>query len=261
MKPLRFYREAYRSITDFGFYAEILQQPLHRTVQYTLYLVAHVALIYTISAAVYQLPWVYEGIQWAQQNFPTLVFEDGWLSIPEADTEEPIVREYLGQSLWTYVFDPEGDEDPYKVRRPAVVINPEKCLLIIDSDFQMSWAWRDVVQSTTVDTQAWLELERQLRNYFWPFSFTVLFLFYLVVKPFQASLISFFSAIAAVRMGVRMPFSYHLTICLYALTPAIAIDLLLQLVNVLDFSDFLPIYMATAAIYAYRATQSALSPE
>ncbi len=259
MSPLRFYRQAYRAITDFGSYTELLEQPLQQTFLYILYLSAHTALACAVATAIYQLPWIYGGIRWAQENFPTLVIENGKLTIPEANSE-PLVREYLGQSVWTYAFYPDVTEDAYKVRQPAVVFTPEKCLLLVDQELQLSLAWQDVVLRETIQREDWVELEQNLQRYFWPLAYSGFLMLYLVLKPMQAAIITFFSAVAAVRMGVRLPFSCHFTLCAYALTPAIAIDLLLQLSNLLEFSDFLPIYLATAIVYAYRATQHCLAP-
>ncbi len=261
MSPLHFYRDAYRAITDFGYYREVFDQPLHRTLTYLALLTVHAALISSLAMAFYHLPWISRGLAWAQHNFPVLVFTDGRLSVPEAESGGPLTREYLGQSVWTFVFDPNGSQNTNQVRQPAVVLTPEKCFLMVDAQTQMSWAWRDVIVTATVGPDLWERLSREAGRLFVPFAFAGFLLLYLVVKPFQAALLTFFSVVAAVRMGLRLPFSHHFSICCYALTPAVAIDLVLQAANLLGFMDFLPIYLATAAVYAYRATQHCLQLE
>ncbi len=260
MTPLLFYQHAYRAITDFGFYRQVLVQPLSRTLSFLAYLCLHAALVSTLTIALYELPWISRGLEWAGRNFPTLVFTEGRLSLPEVDPARPLVLEYMGQSVWTYVFDPEGTQKEQQVPQPAVVLTPDKCFLIVDTRTQMSWAWRDVVVTTTVGREDWRTLETGMHRVVLPFSFVAFLLLFLATKTFQAALLTLVSSVSAARRGARLPLGFHFGICIYALTPAVAIDLVLQLTNLLSFMDFLPIYLATAALYAYRATQHCVEP-
>ena len=62
------------------------------------------------------------------------------------------------------------------------------------------------------------------------------------------------------RSGIRLPFQQYFTISLYSLTPAIVIDLAVSMTG-LEVSLFPFLYLATAAIYTYMATQKCVVVE
>ncbi len=258
LTPLRFYREAYGAIVDFGSYQRIFEQSLRRSLIYLLLLCAHIALVQTTTWAWYQLPAVLRLIEWAHHNFPPLEIRDGLLRL---EAEEPIVKEYLGDRVYTFVFDTTDQSQPiHKFNPPAVVLSREN-LHLMDGERTQTWpwsVWNELGGDFMVGPQQWLEVKHWFNTTFYPVGFTAFLLLALFAKSVQALLLSFFSASAAARQGVRLGFRSYFNVALYGLTPAVALSLVLASSGLaVPFFDL--IYLATAAIYSYLAMQRCVS--
>lgn len=258
LTPLRFYQEAYGAIVDFGSYQRIFEQSLRRSLIYLLFLCAHIALVQTTTWAWYQMPAVLRLIDWAQHNFPPLEIRDGLLRV---EANEPIVKEYLGDRVYTFVFDTTGQSEPiHKLNPPAVVLSREN-LHLMDGGKTQTWpwsVWHELGGDFVVGPEQWLAAKDWFNTAFYPVGYTAFLLLALFAKSIQALLLSFFSASSAARQGVRLGFRSYFTVALYGLTPAVALSLALAASGIaVPLFDF--IYLATAAIYSYLAMQRCVS--
>ncbi|MFQ5741578.1 MAG: DUF1189 domain-containing protein [Acidobacteriota bacterium] len=251
-----FYRQAYLTITDFQFYRLIFQQPLRNTLRYLLYLTFHVAALLTVAYAWNYGPAFNQFLHWAQDNFPPLEVRDGKLSV---EGQQPWVRKYLGDKIYTFVFDTTGQHQPlHKLSQPAIVFTEDNLYAVADGSTR-TWPWKQL-PPFKVSRQDLIELEQFFKWAYFPSAFLMLFILALATKVVQALLLTLFSLSASARYGIRLPFANYFTIALYSLTPAIVIDVLLNVMGQ-DVPYFEIIYMATAAIYTYLATHRCMVVE
>lgn len=245
-----YFREAYQAITDFRFYRSVFQQPLLRSLLYLLFLAVISAVIFTLAFSWYSLPSLYRFMDWAAENFPPMEIRDGKLYV---EGSQPYVLEYPGDSLYTFVFDTTGEHEPlHKLSEPAVVFGQENLYVMMQGQVH-SWPWSQLA-TTRLGHEEIRELKRMFQWAYYPVAGFAFFLVSFFGKGLQALLLSFFSLSGAGRHGIRLAFSSCVTIAIYSLTPAVAIDLLLVMTGQ-EVPYFGIIYMLTAAIYSYLAAQ------
>jgi hypothetical protein len=251
----RFYAEVYSAIVDFHFYRSVLDQNWGRTLIYLLYLAAHVALILSLSYA-----WLYSGelrrfSEWAQTEIPTLEVRNGELTVR---AEQPLIRRYQGKQDITFVFDATGHySSPDGFHQPTLLLTRTNLMVRYQGQTE-SHQWREF-GSFRVDSEQLRTWETVVRWAYFPVSYSLLLIYHLLAKFLTAVLLTGFAVIAATRYGVRLPFRNSFAVALYSLTPAIVISLGVNLTG-LDISYFFAIYLVTAAIYTYMATQRSVAP-
>lgn len=262
LNPLRFYREAFWAITDFTFYRFVFQQKLYRTFAYLLLLVVNAALVETLIYGWTVLPSMERFFEWSEGNFPPLEFKDGKLSV---DAEQPLVREYFSDRIRTFLFDTTGSPEAlYKYDQPVYALTRDNFRILADGNPQ-TYRWDQLLQVAgpflgsprevrRIDSRDWADWRRMLPMAFYPMTFLFLLFKLSLTEPLQAMLLTFFGMSASMRLGVRLPFSHYFSIAIYSLTPAVAIHLIVAATGQYVFYYDL-ICLATAAIYAYKATQ------
>ncbi len=256
MSPVAFYKEAYAAVTDFGFYRSVFDQPIRRTLFYLLYLACHVAIILTLIYA-----WQYGGemhdfFSWAQTNFPHLSVENGQLSVPG---NKPLTKVFEGRQPVTFVFDTsESHPGPQDIREPGFLLTRDGLYIHYGGQVQ-TYRWKDY-GAFQVDAGQWQHWETLIRWIYFPVSYSFFFLYAMISKGVLAMTLTLFGLSASSRLGVRLPFRDYFTIALYALTPAVLIDLAVTATG-LEISYFFMIYLATGAIYTYMATQKCVVVE
>jgi hypothetical protein len=254
--PGRFYREAYQAVTDFGFYRTVFQQPLRRTFLYLFYLAASIALALTLIYA-WQYADEFDSFwRWAETNLPALEVRDGELSV-EAD--QPTVRTYHGREEITFVFNSDaGHLDAEQVQEPGALFTREALFIRLGGRTQ-SYRWKDY-DEFRLSPPEMRQVEHLIKWAYFPLSYSFFFIYNLISKAFHALLLTLFGVSATARYAVRLPFRQYFTIALYALTPAILIDLAVTMTG-MEISYFFVIYLGTGAIYTYMASQRAVASE
>ena len=248
---LRFYHQVYSAVTDFSFYRTVFEQPLRQTFLYLLYLTTHFAVLLTLILAWHYGPEFLEISLWAQENFPPLEVIDGQLRV---ETEQPLVKKYPGKQLITFVFDTTGTyEDPQQLEEPALLFTKEKLSFRYQGQTQ-AFLWQDWPFQRVVDFTAFVKWA------YFPTAFSLILLYNIFVKTLWALMMSSIGWLVTARSGIRLPVQQYFTIALYGLTPAIVIDLAVSMTG-LEVLLFPFLYLLTAAIYTYMATQKCVVVE
>ncbi len=248
---LRFYHQVYSAVTDFSFYRTIFEQPLRQTFLYLLFLATHFAAVLTLIYAWQYGPEFLEISLWAQENFPPLEVRDGQMRV---ETEQPLVKKYPGKQVITFVFDTTGTyEDPQQLEEPAFLFTQEEFYFRYRGQTQ-TYLWRDWPFQRVEDFTAVVKWA------YFPTAFSLILLYNLLVKPLWAVMLSSIGWLVTSRSGIRLPFQQYFTISLYSLTPAIVIDLAVSMTG-LEIVLFPFLYLVTAAIYTYMATQKCVVVE
>lgn len=256
LSPKRFGQEAYLAITDFRSYRLIFQQSVLRGLFFLAYLAVATGLMSTLSFSWHLLPSVYDFLNWAQVNFPPMTIQAGRLSV---EGEQPLVLEYLGDQVYTFVFDTTQSHEPlHKLNEPAVVFSEENLYILAEGQTH-TWPWNQLADSR-LGRQELVGIEEVLRWFYYPMAFSTFSLLAFLGKLIQAALLTLFGISASARFGIRLPFSHYLNIAIYSLTPAVAVDLIV-VSSGQEVPYFSLIYMATAALYTFLATQKCLSFE
>ncbi len=266
---LRFYRDAFLAITDFTFYRRLFQQRLLKTFVYLALLVLNAAALETLLYSWTVLPSVERFLEWVEENFPPLEFKDGQLTI---QGDQPIVRQYFADQIHTFVFDTSGPvEGLYKYNQPVYALTRDSLRVLSEGDPQ-TYQWAPLLQladeqlgkpsgsSRRVDREDWANVRRALPYIFCLSTFLGLLLLLGVALLIQALLLTFFGMSASLRLGVRLPFSQYFSIAIYSLTPAATLHLIVPATGQ-DAPYYELIGLATAAIYAYKATQKCVVVE
>ena len=248
---VRFYRQVHSAVTDFSFYRIIFEQPLRHTFLYLLYLVTHFAAVLTLIYAWHYGPEFLEVSLWAQENFPPLEVIDGQLRV---DSEQPLVKKYPGKQLITFVFDTTGTyQDPQQLEEPVFLFTQEKLSFRYQGQTQ-THLWKDWPFQRVEDFTAVVKWA------YFPTAFSLILLYNILVKTLWALILSSIGWMVTARSGIRLPFQQYFTIALYSLTPAIVIDLAVSMTG-LEVSAFPFLYLITAALYTYMATQQCVVVE
>lgn len=253
---MNFYRQFYLAITDFGFYQRHFRQSLRRSLRYLLFLAAHVAVFLTLYWAWFIFPAADRFFTWAESNFPAWQIQEGQL---EVSADPPLKRVYEADSSWTFIFDTTGTyDDATGVAEPAVLFLREKLVLKHSGQTQTHF-WKDL-GNFQVQPRDMSSFRTYFKWVYFPVVYSWLLIWTLLAKSVQGLLLSLVAMSTASLYGVRLDLKQSFTIALYSLTPAIVIDLLVKAVGV-EVYLFDIIYLFTAAIYAYLATQRCVTAE
>ncbi len=261
--PATFINEAVSAVLDFASYRGIFRQPLLRSLLYLLQLTVVSSLILTAAYSFRLIPQFDHFLSWAETALPPFRVENGQLHV---DVESPASFQYPGNHLVTFVFDTrEKHIVPESLDQPALLFTREVLFLPFLGQ-PITWPWPQVETlfsnsevGITVNPETLEEMRRSL-SWMTPAFFLFSLGISMFSKLFQAVLLIFLGILASSSRGVRLPIVHYLTIAIYALTPATAIDSLVIILG--QASDlFEMIYLLTAAVYTYLATQRCLGPE
>jgi len=261
--PRTFINEARSAVLDFESYRKIFQQPLLRSLLYLLQLSIVSSLILTGAYALRLIPQFNHFLSWAETGLPPFSVENGQLQV---DVESPATFLYPGSTLVTFVFDMREDHvPPESLDQPALLFTREVLYLPFLGQ-PITWPWPQVEtlfanseMGITVNPDTLEEMRRSLA-WMTPTFFLLSLGLSMVYKFLQAVFLIFIGILASSAHRIRLPINQYLTIAIYALTPATAVD---SLVIMLGQSNdlFEMIYLLTAAIYTYLATQRCLALE
>lgn len=245
-----FYYQAYAAVTDFQFYTQVARQRWSHTLLFLLYLSAHVAVILSLTYALHYSNELRRFTDWSQAQFPALEVKDGELTVK---AEQPLVRRYDGKVAWTFVFDTAGrHQSPEGFEQPTLLFTRKNLLLRYRGQTEVQ-PW-EAFGNFTLERGDLKAMETAIRWIYFPVSYAFFLLYTLFAKSVTAVFLTGFAAAAAARYRVRMTFRSSFAIALYALTPAIVIDLMVNLTG-LSISYFHFIYFGIAAVYTYLAAQ------
>lgn len=247
-----FVRQIHLAITDFDFYATIFQQPFRFTLVFYLLISGLVAAFLTLLYAVFYFPEVDRFADWSESNLPAFSVTQNELRV-EAD--QPYIVEFKNGIDWTFAFDTTGTyKDPSGLSQPALLF-ARKNLYLRVNDQNQTYSWADFGEFNFSPSDA----EQYVSIFKWayfPVAYSFLLVSNLIAKAFQALILAPLAYSVGVTYGTRMSLVNCLTITLYSLVPAIAIDLGVRMTG-LEISYFDFIYLAIAGIYTFFATQRA----
>jgi hypothetical protein len=173
--------------------------------------------------------------------------------------EQPLVKYYRAERRWTFVFDTTGKvSDPSRLEQPAFLFTKRNLYFRYEGETQV-YRWRDFAPFR-IDRRELQALETFIRWAYFPVGYAMFLGYTLIAKAATAAFLTAFAQLAAVRYGVRLRFGQAFLVALYAMTPAILIDLAVGFTG-LVISYFYAIYLTIACIYLYMATQKCLAPE
>ena len=247
---LGFYKQVYSAVTDFTSYRNIFEQDLGKTLLYLTFLAVHLAAVLTLTFGWHYGPQVLSITQWARQNFPPLLVEEGRLTI---DSQQPVVKTYPGEELVTFVFDTTGTyKDPKELHEPAFLFTEDRLYFRYMGRTQ-TYLWKDFGR-LQIGSAEFEDFRTLIQWAYFPIASGLIFLYTLFAKGMLATILTLIGVSASSHYGLRLPLQQHFTIALYALTPAVIIDLGVTMtgLQISLFSYFM--YLVTAAIYTYMAT-------
>ena len=250
MMPGRFFVQSYRAITEFEFYQDIWQQSLRATLVFLLYLSAVIAIALTLIYAWQLYPVFSDFFDWAERNIPQFAVVEGQL---EVDADQPLLLEYRNDPTWTFVFDTTGTyRDADGLKEPVLLFTGDKLFFRFQGAAEV-YPWRDL-GPLEVSPGDLSDYKRVLTLLYFPLGYSFLLIYTMLAKSIQALLLCPIAFVVATGYGIRLSLRNGFTIALYSLVPAIAIDLAVRLTG-LNISYFDLIYIVTAGIYTYFATQ------
>ena len=252
---LSFYRQGYSAITNFLFYRTIFDQPFSKTASF-LHLSIHTAGVITLILSWQYGPQLLDLLEWSQDNLPQFEVGDGRLSV---DARQPLVRRYPGEKTITFVFDTTGKHlDPMQLEEPAILFT-KKFLYLRTAGETRGYAWEDF-GDIQIDTEDFEALSQLFKWFYFPIGGFCILVYTIIAKGLSAIALGLFALSASLRYGIHLPFQQRFTIALYSLTPAIVIDLAI-LVTGLVIPYLFVLYLGTAIIYTYLATQKCVTSE
>jgi hypothetical protein len=171
----------------------------------------------------------------------------------QVEADQPLLLKYRNDPTWTFVFDTKGTyKDPEGLEEPVMLFTRDQLFIRIQGASE-SYRWKDL-GSLEVQPGDLNDYRKVLLLIYFPVSYSVFLIYTMLAKSFQALLLSPLALVVGTGYGVRLSLRNSFTIALYSLVPAIVIDLAVHLTG-LNISYFDLIYIATAAIYTYFATQ------
>lgn len=258
---LDFYRQAYAAVTDFTFYRTVFQQTLRKTLLYVFLLSAQVAGLLTLSIAYHYGPQLLDFSGWAQQHFPSLQVEDGKLWV---GTDQPLIATYPGKQFITFIFDTTGTHsNPEEFPEPALLFTEDRLYIRYLGQTQ-THLWSDISKEFGPFRVGPSEIEHLIGFFKWiylPLFYFFMLIFTLLKSVVFAALSTLIGVSSSGRYNIQLPFQQYITIAFYSLTPAIVLDLGVTMtgLQISYFSYF--IYVITAAIYTFMATQKCVATE
>lgn len=246
----RFLSQLHLAIADFEFYKSIWRQSIRATLRFLLYLSALVAIGLTLIYAWYFHPVVSEFVDWAEVEIPPFAVENDQLSV---QADQPLLLKYRNNPTWTFVFDTTGTyEDPDGLEEPVFLFTRDH-LFFRNRGWTETYSWRDIGK-LEVRPERLREFENVVTLLYFPLGYSIFLIYTMIVKSFQALILCPIAFLVGTGYGVRLSLRNAFTIAIYSLVPAIAIDLAVKVTG-LSISYFDLIYLATAGIYVYFATQ------
>lgn len=246
----RFWGELYLSVTDFGFYRTVFDQPFRKSLHFLLFLSASLALVLTLVYAWRYNPEVDKFFRWAEVNLPPIEILHGELAVL---AEQPLVRKYRSDMTWTFVFDTQGTyDDPVGLEEPVLLFTRDKFFFRIQGQTQ-TYGW-DEFGEVRIDPKNLPDYKQAIKWLYFPTAYSFFLILSLLAKPLQAIILSPLAYSVGVSYGVRFTFKNVFTIALYSLVPAIVIDIGVRMTGV-EISYFDLIYLVIGGIYTFLAAQ------
>ena len=244
-----FYHQLYWAITEFPFYKTILKQPLTKTLLYLLYLCAHASLIVTLAYAFHLGPEFREFGIWLQENVPPMQVYDGQLRV-EAD--QPLIQTYSGRRPVTLIFDTTGEQQNLARFSEPLLVFTQDALVLRQNQALETFPWKDFgpFEVTPEQIRNWVEF---MKWAYFPIAYSLVLVFTFAVKLLLALLFALLAFSVASRYQVKFPFPAYMSIAIYSLTPAVAIETAVTLTG-LSIPRLEVISLATTGIYTYMAT-------
>ena len=253
-----FVRQAYLAVTEFDFCRLILKQSLTVTFLHLFFLSVLVAFCFAMVATWVQLPNLRQFLNWASHNLPSIAIDNGSLQVAG---EQPIVRRYFGDQIFTFVYTEDQDLNLLSnIEAPAAVFQKEEFLLFAEG-VTGRWKWKEIgpfIELMGGGPEGWKDWEGWLTIVFFPVVFLVQWLFLFVVRGMQAFLLMFWASSISTRHGTRLSYKKCFTIAVYSLTPAFILNVGVTLSGQQGLLFDL-IYLGIAAVYTYFSTQKCLS--
>ncbi len=254
-----------RSTWDFSLYGEVAKQRAGRTVGYFALLVVVMSVVLTLATVFHLRSFVRKELAPELGKWPVITIKNG---VASANVPQPWVQHFDdGRGMKTIVaIDTTGRLTDFRVDEQGFILTrTELKVKSVNNPQQQSLQLADLFDHDTTIDAKWIE--GWANKAVWIAGACLLVMrpvYHAGAKLFTALLLALVGLIVSAS-GRRRPLSFGqiYSIALYALTPAIVVDTVLDVVN-LDVPHFWVAYVIMAAVYTsvavFKVPEEAVVP-
>jgi len=239
-----------RTTFDFALYDEVTKQRARRTAGYFALLVVVLSIVLTAATVFHMRAFIKKEITPELDKLPVVTIRNG---VASTNVPQPWVRDFDdGNGVRTiFAIDTTGKMTGFAPGEQGILLMRTQVLVKSMSNPQeQAVDWKDVFdEDTTIDAK-WMK--RWIDKAVWIAAAALLVVrpvYHTGAKLLVALLTSLVALIVASSRRRQLRYGQLFSIALYALTPAILIDTVLDVVNV-DVPHFWVLYLLVAAAYA-----------
>ncbi len=213
-----FFNSIYKSIVNFGFYKEISNQPVSKSIGYLSVLILCVALLLIVRYSVDFSQFIDNSIKWYDQTIGKIEIQKGKVVF---DKPQPFQTQRYG---FTFGIDTTGKTS--SVEGDWGLLFTKDKLYYKDKSGQVNTYDLSRTEHLVVDKTIFTRLKDVLFVLACLIMFIGVYIGAMVAKFFQVFLVSLFSLIMNVSVGANLKYKNLFNIGIYALTPSIILGVI-----------------------------------
>jgi hypothetical protein len=242
------FKNMVRSAFDFPMYEEVTLQRARRTVGYFTLVVVILSVVLTVANVVQLRSFVRKDVEPELDRLPVVTIKN---HVASANVPQPWVKSFPDPSNGmtnVFIIDTTGQTTGFKVDEQGLILTRTQLLIKNIQNPNTPNVDLADIEDLTVDAKLvrhWCDVG------VWIVGGSLLVLRpigHAALKLLSALLLSLLGLIVASASRKRLRYGQIFTISIYALTPAIALDMVLDVLNV-DIPFFFLIYFLVAGVY------------
>lgn len=230
---MNLFNTIFRSSTDFKFYKEIFYQPFGKTLRYLLLLALLATLVLGVRYSILFNRISEKGLQWIGENIPYIEITDG---VVAADVEQPFMIEEEG---FVMIIDTTGQTLEIGPRYDSGILLTRNKVIIKQDRARTQEFDLSKIKQFRLDKEGLGKWRKFFVGILIPFMIIMQFVYFFMAKIVQAVI----AGLAVLIFKPQYKYSNILNVCVYALTPATILALLVTLVTPKPLLYFPIIYL------------------
>jgi hypothetical protein len=237
-----------RTAFDFALYGEVIRQRARRTVGYFALLVVVLSFVLTVANMFHLRAFIKKEVLPELSKLPVVTIKGG---VASANVPQPWIKSFRDEgSGWNtiVVVDTTGEVKGFRGDEQGLILQRTKLLVRSQSNPQIQTIDLQDLDDTVIDAmwlRHWLDVG------VWICGAAMLLarpVYHAGAKLLWALILSLLAMLVAASTGKRVSYGQLFTIALYALTPAILLDTVFDVVNV-NVPHFWVLFFLVAAAY------------
>lgn len=248
-EPKGFFASIPQSCTNFGFYKQVANQSIGKSLKYIFLLLLIAAIVMSIGNIIRINKFIDEGKEWALKNVPEIRIVNGKTQV---DVSQPYT--VWKDENFIFLIDTTGQHTLIDTAFKAGALLTQTKLMMKESEFQTRQYELSQFPNFTVNKESITRWSKIIQTAIWIILPIGTYFYLLIAKWFQIALFSLFTLSMNNTMKTNLKYPQLLSLGIYTLTAPIILDIIYSLVGRPN-PVFIWVYIAVYIIYLTMAVK------